>query len=317
MTISAVIPAFNARAYVGGAIESVLAQSRRPDEIIVIDDGSTDGTADVVRRYADKVRLIVQAGEGASAARNAGINAAAGEWIAFLDADDQWLAGRLAAQCEYLEKYPRLVWTSANFYRRRCGRNHRRYADLAGARLENVRKILAERGFFGSYFDAHAAGAAGYTGTMLIRRDVLLDAGLFLPGQKRMNDVDMWLRIAYPGRPMGYITEPLAIYHTDVAGSIVKTHTDAGFVCEFIDRHIELSGRAGVQDEFRAMAARMIGYWMKILLGQKQGREIRYILDRYKELLSRHFCRTMRINSYIPCAATAYEKIKQFVKSLA
>jgi len=313
MTISVVIPAWNARVWVGRAIESVLAQSRRADEIIVIDDGSTDGTADVVRQFGDDVRLIEQSNAGASQARNTGVKAACGDWIAFLDADDQWLPRRLAAQCDYLQKYPQLVWTTANFHRCRCRRRHRQKSDLAGIRLENVQKILAEKSFFESYFDAHAAGAAGCTDTMLIRKDVLEEAGLFLPGQKRMNDVDMWLRIAYLGRPIGYIAEPLAMYHTDVIG-IVKTHTDAALICEFIDRHIGLSEKAGAMDEFRAMAARLIGYWMKILLRQRQGREIRYILDRYKELLSGHFCRTMRINSYAPGAALTYERIKNFFR---
>ena len=311
MTISVVIPAWNARVWVGRAIESVLAQTRRADEIIVIDDGSTDGTADVVRQFGPDVRLIEQTNAGASQARNTGIKAACGDWIAFLDADDQWLPRRLAAQCDYLQKYPQLVWTTANFYRRRPRRQE---SDLAGLRLKNAQKALAEKGFFESYFDAHAAGAAGYTGTMLIRKDAMEQAGLFLPGQKRMNDVDMWLRIAYLGRPIGYIAEPLAVYHTDIAGSIVKTHTDATLVCGFIDRHLELSQQAGTQDKFRAMAARLIGYWMKILLKQRQGREIRYILDRYKELLSGHFCRTMRINSYAPGAAMTYERIKKIFR---
>ncbi|HOM77565.1 MAG TPA: glycosyltransferase family A protein, partial [Anaerohalosphaeraceae bacterium] len=89
-SISVVIPAYNCQAYIRRAIDSVLGQSRPADEIIVVDDGSTDGTAEAVRTYGAKVILIQQENAGVSAARNAGIRAASGDWIAFLDADDEW-----------------------------------------------------------------------------------------------------------------------------------------------------------------------------------------------------------------------------------
>lgn len=95
MKVSAIIPAFNRRDYLPRAIESVLAQTVPMDEILVIDDGSTDGSAQLVdSRYGDRVRLIRQANSGVAGARRRGIQEARGEWIAFLDSDDEWTTDR-------------------------------------------------------------------------------------------------------------------------------------------------------------------------------------------------------------------------------
>ena len=100
ISVSAVIPAYNSEATLGRALDSVLAQTRPADEIIVVDDASTDGTASLARSYADRgVRLLsLPERRGAAAARNAGIGAAKGDWIAFLDADDEWLPAKLEKQ---------------------------------------------------------------------------------------------------------------------------------------------------------------------------------------------------------------------------
>ncbi len=104
--VSAIIPAFNAERYLADAIESVLAQTHEPIECIVVDDGSTDGTADVVRRFVPRVRLIQQANAGMAGARNRGAAAATGEYLAFLDSDDRWLPNRVAAQITALARAP-------------------------------------------------------------------------------------------------------------------------------------------------------------------------------------------------------------------
>jgi glycosyltransferase involved in cell wall biosynthesis len=93
--ISVVIPAFNRERTIGRAIGSVLSQSYQPSEIIVVDDGSTDGTAEVVSAHGGSVRCVSQANAGASAARNRGVELATAPWVAFLDSDDHWLDGHL------------------------------------------------------------------------------------------------------------------------------------------------------------------------------------------------------------------------------
>jgi glycosyltransferase involved in cell wall biosynthesis len=104
--VTVVIPAYNAERHIGEAVESALAQTYRPVEIVVVDDGSTDATAETVRSFGPRVRFATQTNAGAGAARNRGVAMATGRYIAFLDADDWWPAEKLVRQVEILEKDP-------------------------------------------------------------------------------------------------------------------------------------------------------------------------------------------------------------------
>lgn len=110
VTVSVVIPVYNGERFVADAIRSVLEQSRAPDEIVVVDDGSTDGSAAVVARCAARsplpVRCLYQRNSGPAAARNHGLAEATGTLVAFQDADDLWTAGRLAIQADLLARHP-------------------------------------------------------------------------------------------------------------------------------------------------------------------------------------------------------------------
>lgn len=97
-TVSVIIPAYNAQATVAKAIQSALAQTHPPLEILVVDDGSADGTAEVVERFGPPVRLIRKSNGGPASARNLGARSAKGEWLALLDADDWWLPHKTATQ---------------------------------------------------------------------------------------------------------------------------------------------------------------------------------------------------------------------------
>ena len=97
-TVSVVMAAYNYAPYISEAIESVLAQTRPPLDVIVVDDGSTDATPEVLAAFGDRIRVLRQTNQGASAARNRGIEAARGEYIAFIDADDVWKPRKLELQ---------------------------------------------------------------------------------------------------------------------------------------------------------------------------------------------------------------------------
>jgi len=104
--VSVIIPAYNAESYVGEAIESVLAQTSAPSEVIVVDDASTDGTAAIASSFGDRVQLIRQERAGANAARNLGVLRSSSSYISFLDADDLWTKKKLELQLEAFEADP-------------------------------------------------------------------------------------------------------------------------------------------------------------------------------------------------------------------
>src|SRR3954454_14488963 len=105
--ISAIITTYNYAQFIAAAIESVLNQTRRPDEIVVVDDGSTDHTATIVATYAAQgVRYVFKANGGAGSARNRGLRETTGDLVTFLDADDRWLPDKLERQLDHLARYP-------------------------------------------------------------------------------------------------------------------------------------------------------------------------------------------------------------------
>lgn len=106
--VSVIIPAYNSECYLAEAIDSVISQDYRPIEIIVIDDGSTDGTAAIANSYGNSIRYIFQDNSGTSVARNHGVAVAQGDLLAFLDADDLWATGKLTQQVKAFQENPEL-----------------------------------------------------------------------------------------------------------------------------------------------------------------------------------------------------------------
>lgn len=272
--ISVVIPAYNAGDYIARTVQSVLSQTSPPDEIIVIDDGSADDTAAVVRSLGDRIQLIRQENAGASAARNAGIQAAKGNWIAFLDGDDEWIPQKLELQINHLQKHPDLVWSMSNYYTCFCDPNH----TLKIYDQNRSTVLLAGREYYNDYFDSYRNGTCGYTSTMLIQKKVLIESGLFRPGQPRMNDEDMWFRIAYRYPKVGYITRPLAVYHQGAPDSIVKKHNRPEIVIELIQRHLVLAEQQDRLDAFRPVARAITKMWIHWSWEDRRAFQIRLLL---------------------------------------
>ncbi len=180
MRVSVVVPAHDAEASVEAAIRSALGQTRPPDEIVVVDDGSTDATATVVRRIEGPVRLVSQAQGGPSAARNAGVAASAGEWLAFLDADDEWHPEKLEHQVRLAEGDIVLVATdwSRDAVRRPAPKT------IPTTMLPTSKILLLNR---------------FQTSTVLLRRDAFTAAGGFDSSLDGVEDWDMWLRASREG----------------------------------------------------------------------------------------------------------------------
>ena len=192
-TISVIIPAYNAAEHLGRAIDSILAQTRPPDEIIVVDDGSTDNTPQIATTYGEKVTLLQQQNAGVSAARNTGIKAARSEWIAFLDADDKWLPEKLEKQSALLKRNPQLVWAYSNFRQADTAENN---AQLAHD-VNRAMPLLAGKEYFDDYFEAEERGIVNWTGTVIIKKDILMGSNLFATDMAASEDTDMWWQIAH------------------------------------------------------------------------------------------------------------------------
>ncbi len=281
--ISVVIPAYNAGKYIARAIDSVLAQSRAADEIIVVDDGSTDNTAEIVAQYRSRVMYIHQDNAGASVARNAGIEAATGQWIAFLDADDEWLPEKLAIQLELLERNPDLMWVTGNYILCAC-RTSRQRVHIAP---EKAASLTDGKDFFISYFEAFVQDAWGCTDTMLVRRDVFEEIGVFEVGKNRNEDMDMWFRIAYRSPQVGYVSNPIAVYHLDVPGSLIRDRSTmaVGAYCDFLERNLELSREHGRLADFRPCAIYLLRRWLRAMLFEARGRDVRAMIRQFGVLL--------------------------------
>ncbi|MCX7824571.1 MAG: glycosyltransferase [Verrucomicrobiae bacterium] len=201
--VSVIIPTHNRKRLLAEAVDSVLAQTVRDLEVIVVDDGSTDGTGDSVRERYDReprVRYIWQANAERAVARNRGITAAQGEFLAFLDSDDAWLPQKLEKQL------PLFTQDSA------VDLVHSGYA-IIDEKGVKVRDFVLNEGVAGDIFlDMIHQNQVG-SPTAIVRRRAIERAGVFCvnPALLTFEDWEFWTRVCYRSRA-AYIAEPLALY---------------------------------------------------------------------------------------------------------
>ena len=209
MLVSVITPLYNKAAYIRRALDSVLAQTHEEFEIIVVDDGSTDGGADVVREYSDpRVRLIQQANAGVSAARNRGIDAAASELVAFLDADDEWLNDFLQTVLNLRDRFPEAaVWGTNYAMMRSDGKLHQ--FTMSEEILRQTDGLLLD--FF--RFSVEVEQPCNASSTM-VRKDALIQIGGFTKDLVRLEDTDLLFRLALRF-PVAYYPLTKAIYHME------------------------------------------------------------------------------------------------------
>ncbi len=182
--ISIIIPAYNAELYIQQAINSVLNQSYRHVEIIIVNDGSNDSTEAVAGQFSDpRIRIISQPNGGMSNARNAGIKVAGGDFIAFLDADDYWLPEKLEKQLSLLQQNPNLGFCSTQ-------------TRVETPEGEFVNEWLCPKiniSTLHTIFSQNSA-IAGSASSVLARKELQSEAGFFDESLKGLEDTDMWIR---------------------------------------------------------------------------------------------------------------------------
>ena len=223
MRISVIVPCRNAGRWVGTALQSIAKQTRLADEIIVIDDGSTDDSVFEIEKANVPVKLLSVNFGNAAEARNTGIEAATGDWIALLDADDVWHPNHLARAAELLRPTTDVAFMS----------NHD-WIDLQGRLIpipEEHRCKLREPQTGMSIDDYYKLNETGFHfghSTVLYRRNRVIEVGAFDATQKRRHDIDLWLRVI-ADRTWTYDTVKSVGYRENTPGSISRDEMECDY----------------------------------------------------------------------------------------
>jgi glycosyltransferase involved in cell wall biosynthesis len=234
MKVSTIIPAYRAAKTIGRAVDSLLSQVRPPDEIVVVDDGSPDNLPDALAAYGNRVRLIRQPNGGAASARNRGIEAAEGDLIAFLDADDYWEPTKLQRQLAVLEEHPEVGLVASRYYQQMPGEPRTECRPEADAMLDRVLRLAGDGAF--------AMAMRIWTTTVLVRRSVLGEHR-FCSGLEPAEDRDLWVRLI-TAAPLYKLSQPLATYVLE-PGSLSRSNVDrdCGNMLRVVHRNGPLLGR--------------------------------------------------------------------------
>lgn len=216
---SIVIPLYNKQKHIKRAVDSVLAQTVKDFECIIIDDGSTDKSAEIVKEYTDpRICLIQQKNAGGSAARNRGIDAAQNEYIAFLDADDEWLPDFLKTISYLIAKYP-----DAGAYATALKK-----IGIDGKEMKRtVKGIPKSDNWDGLIFNTIQILSYGpgplTTSSSCVPKSIFNQVGRFPYGVKRYQDTDLWIRIGIKYK-VAFSSKICAIYYRNVDNSVSNTH---------------------------------------------------------------------------------------------
>lgn len=207
-SVSVIIPTFNRKAVIDRAVRSVVSQTVSPTEIIVVDDGSTDGSAAYLRRNYSDIEVVEQENFGVSSARNHGVRVSSGRWLAFLDSDDAWLPRKLERQLAALERSEeyRICHTDEIWIRH--GRR--------------VNPKLKHRKSGGWIFSKCLPLCVISPSSVLLDRSLLEDLGTFDEELPACEDYDLWLRIC-SRYPVLFVDEPLVVKYGGHADQLSRT----------------------------------------------------------------------------------------------
>jgi glycosyltransferase involved in cell wall biosynthesis len=266
-SVTVIIPAYRASGTIGRALDSLLAQTRLPDEILIVDDGSPDEKElhAALEPYGQCVTQIRKPNGGAASARNMGIERSRGELIAFLDADDYWEPTKLERQLDVLRDHPEVGLVATRFFHQEPGRPREDYSSVPDRRR------------FGSFPEDRVVRASGeevfrvatrvLTSTAVVRRAVL-EGRRFQSGLEPAEDRDLWIRLL-ASCPAYMLSEPLATMVTE-PGSLSRSNVDVDFtnMLRVIRRHGALLGSRGL----RRWEGVFFRLWASCHLGERQPR---------------------------------------------
>jgi len=254
LLISVVIPVYNREGFIARALDSVLAQTLRPLEVIVVDDGSCDNTPKILESYHDKIHVITQENAGVSAARNSGIKAAKGTWICLLDSDDVWHHDKLKLQRAYHDKHPTIM-----------------ISHTAEKWIRNDKEIKQKAHHDkpeGWCFEENLPFCKIAPSTIMIAQEVFEKVGYFDEGLEVCEDYDLWLRVlrAYE---IGLVHEALVTKYAGHENQLsFKYHSMDTFRIEALLKHRDL---ASVRAEIKKKCHILINGAKKRENGEVQG----------------------------------------------
>ncbi len=266
--VSVIIPTFNRWPMIQQAVESVLNQRPQADEVIVVDDGSTDGTAQKLKEYGSRLRLVSQPRRGVAAARNLGVRLSRGRYIAFLDSDDIWLPGKLEVQTAFMEKDAEIqICQTEEIWIRR------------GIRVNPKKR---HRKPSGDIFRRSLALCLVSPSAVMMTRELFERVGGFDETFPVCEDYDLWLRIAVE-TPVSLIPEPLVVKRGGHADQLSRSIWGLD---RFRILALQKLLRAGVQGRKRRWVIKTLREKVAIVAqgARKRGREQEALF--YEQILS-------------------------------
>jgi len=228
--VSVIVPTYNCARFLSKALRSAQEQTYSDHEIIVVDDGSTDGTREVAAKYGKAIRYLWQPNKGVSAARNLGLSFATGEFVAYLDADDMWYHHKLERQIMFLDanKQYGLVHSDIDIINEDDEVIHHGFNQKTG---RNVPQGRCTAQLFQLLQECHVQ-----LPSVVVRREYVTRVGNFDVRLKGTEDYLQWILIAMEGATLGYIGEPLAMYRW-TGGSI---SSGSRWMCEDLMRMLRI-----------------------------------------------------------------------------
>ncbi|RDK87329.1 glycosyltransferase family 2 protein [Marinirhabdus gelatinilytica] len=305
--ISVVIPLFNKESYISDTLQSVLAQTFSNLEVIVVDDGSTDGSATMVRAINDpRVQLLEIENSGVSMARNTGITTAKYNWIAFLDADDRWAPTFLEEMVQAIEDYP----------------NEKIFATGRSMVFTNIEEryantIIPAQGTTGliSYFEVITKDLPPVNSSnVLILKQLFQKRGFFREGMRQHEDHDLWIRLCAKHKVV-FINKNLSFYKKDIANSASQSVYIAKDFIRYMQTMVEVLPLLSKKDTgfFLKYARKFIILSFLINSSSYTGKERKQLLKQAKKIIPISGRMLLKVASVLSFANLygAYKKMKE------
>jgi glycosyltransferase involved in cell wall biosynthesis len=285
--VTVIIPAYNCASTVAETLESVLAQDHPATEVVVVNDGSTDSTLQVLRGFGERIRVIDQPNAGPPAARNTGLRAAHGEYIAFLDADDVWVQGKLAAQARHLDAHADVgtVFTDWYVWNPEPDGSFRRRPDIEGRSVDD----RVDEGLSGWLYPRLLFGSELLTTTVMMRRSTIQRIGDFDLRLWNGDDYDYWLRASREGK-ITKLASIGALYRI-LPNSVSRRPRETNYEYDVVKGAVDRWGRRGpdgTEADADAVALRLDELQIAHAYGHLLRGDAALAFRTYRSMLAKH-----------------------------